>query len=355
MGWAWMLYENMVNVIGDTPLVKLRLNNQPLGTVYAKLELMNPFGMKDRVAKQTILAAKLSGELLDDMPIIESSSGTMACGVALVGRQLGHKVHIVTDPRIDSITYSKLRSLGCEVHIVHKMGENGWQSARLERLYELLEEYPGAFWPRQYENPENPRAYQELAKELIKDIGQVDFLIGSVGSGGSLSGSARALKEYNPNLNVIAVDATGSVIFGQPDRPTRLQGGLGNSLIASNVDFSVIDHVHWLNDQEAFAATLQLANEQHIFAGNSSGSVYLVSRWLATQVKSACNIVAIFPDRGDRYTDTIYSDDYHKQIGENLSMKMNEPQFVDLDCVVSSWSYANLLGVNPHEKNALIR
>lgn len=345
----------MVDVIGNTPLVKLRLNNQSAGSVFAKLELMNPFGMKDRVAKQTILAAKLSGELKDDMPIIESSSGTMACGVALVGRHLGHDVHIVTDPRMDSITYAKLRALGCQIHIVNKMGVNGWQSARLDRLNELIKEYPGAFWPRQYENPENPRAYQELSEELIRDLGRVDFLVGSVGSGGSLSGSARALKKFNPNLQVVAVDATGSVIFGQPDRPTRLQGGLGNSLVASNVDFSVINNVHWLNDEEAFAATLKLAREEHIFAGNSSGSVYAVSCWLANQITSEFNIVAIFPDRGDRYSDTIYSKEYHIQRGLSEFNITKEPQFVDLGSVVSSWSYTNLLGVNPHEKESPVR
>ncbi|MFD1395420.1 PLP-dependent cysteine synthase family protein [Kroppenstedtia eburnea] len=350
-----MLYENMMDVIGNTPLVKLRLNTPSAGSVYAKLELMNPFGMKDRVAKQTILAAKSSGELKDDMPIIESSSGTMACGVALVGRQLGHPVHIVTDPRIDSITYAKLVSLGCQVHVVKEMGKHGWQSARLERLHELMEEYPGAFWPRQYENPENPRAYQELATELMDDLERIDILVGSVGSGGSLSGSARALKQVHSDLKVVAVDATGSVIFGQPDRPARLQGGLGNSLIAPNVDFSVIDDVHWLNDEEAFAATLQLAHNEHIFAGNSSGSVYAVARWLAGQVSQDCNIVAIFPDRGDRYTDTIYSEQYRKHHGLSALRFSEEPQRVELDCEVSSWSYTTLMGVHPLEEKTAIR
>ncbi|MBT2606024.1 cysteine synthase family protein [Bacillus sp. ISL-53] len=345
-----MLKQNMIDVIGNTPLVKLGQDNQALGSVFAKLELMNPFGMKDRVAKQTILTAKLLGHLKDGVPIIESSSGTMACGVALVGRHLGHEVHIVTDNRIDSITFAKLKALGCHVHIVKKMGENGWQSARLDRLYELMEELPGAFWPRQYENPENPRAYQHLAEELIQDLRHVDYLVGSVGSGGSLSGTARALKKYNPNLKVVAVDATGSLIFGQPDHPTRLQSGLGNSLVAPNVDFQVIDYIHWLNDKEAFAATWQLARDEHIFAGNSSGSVYAVSRWLASNVNYSCNIVAIFPDRGDRYTETIYSEKYLEQQCLLATNLVKEPQFVELDSVVSSWSYANLLGVNPHEK-----
>ncbi|MCR8844957.1 cysteine synthase family protein [Paenibacillus sp. SC116] len=337
-----MLRANMIDVIGDTPLVKLLVNEQTQGEVYAKLELLNPFGMKDRVAKQSILAAKRSGELQDGVPIIESSSGTMACGVALVGTYLGHDVHIVTDPRIDPITLAKLTSLGCHVHVVDKMGEQGWQSARLQRLSELLEEYPNAYWPRQYENPENPAAYVQLAHELISDLGQVDILVGSVGSGGSLCGTALELKKYNPNLKVIAVDAAGSVIFGQPDRPGRLQGGLGNSLIAPNVNHAIVDEVHWLNDEEAFSATLNLAKQEKIFAGNSSGSVYAVARWVSTQVQPRTKIAAVFPDRGDRYVDTIYNVDYRLEKNiSNLEMP-GGPNKVPYGTVVSSWSYACL-------------
>ncbi|MCR8643275.1 cysteine synthase family protein [Paenibacillus sp. N1-5-1-14] len=349
-----MLFTNMVDVIGNTPLVKLRLNDQAVGSVFAKLELMNPFGMKDRVARQSILSAKLSGELKEGAPIIESSSGTMACGVALVGRQLGHPVHIVTDPRIDPITKAKLVSLGCEVHIVSKMSKQGWQGSRLERLDELMQQHPDAFWPRQYENPDNPYAYQQLADELMNDIGRVDILVASVGSGGSISGTARSLKRSNPHMQVVAVDATGSVIFGQPDRPGRLQGGLGNSLIAPNVDFSVIDEVHWLNDEEAFAGTIKLAQEEHIFAGNSSGSVYIVANWLASQAKSDCNIVAILPDRGDRYTDTIFNENYHEEKQISNLWIPERPSCVHVSSVVSAWSYAKLMGLYSHEEKNIV-
>lgn len=351
-----MLYENMYETIGNTPLVKLHLTNSNGGNVYAKLEMMNPFGMKDRVAKQMILSAKKSGQLKDSMPIFESSSGTMACGLALVGTQLGHKIHIVTDPRIDEITLAKLESLGCEVHIVSKIGKQGWQSARLELLQDLLKQHPDSYWTRQYENEENPNAYKELADELMDDLSRVDVLIGSVGSGGSLCGTARRLKSFNPNMKVVAVDSTGSVIFGQPDRPNRLQGGLGNSLIAANVDFSVIDEVHWLNDSEAFYGTLQLAKEQQIFAGNSSGSVYVVSRWMSSKVPQDYNIVAIFPDRGDRYMSTIYSQEYRQQSELALVDFEEVPREVELDTIVTSWSYTKLMGMNPHEqKNPIYR
>ncbi|MBA3468401.1 MAG: cysteine synthase family protein [Herpetosiphonaceae bacterium] len=338
-----MLRNSMIESIGNTPLVKLRLEDRAIGNVYAKLEMLNPYGMKDRVAKQIILEAKRSGILKDDAPIIESSSGTMALGVALVGTYLGHSVHIVTDPRMDMITMVKLQSLGCIVHVVERMTSQGWQSARLERLAELLEASPGAFWPQQYENPNNPLAYAELARELIDDIGRVDILIGSVGSGGSLCGTARALRtQQAAPLRVIGLDAVGSFIFGQPDRPTRLQSGLGNSLIPANVDFSVIDEVHWLSDEEAFAATHELVRHEKIFAGNSSGSTYAVARWLGQRVPAGTNIVAIFPDRGDRYFSTFYNRDYLEQKGIQSLRIPEAPQHVQRDVIVNSWSYCHL-------------
>lgn len=334
-----MLRKDMVDVIGRTPLVQLGFDPRSTGTVYAKLELLNPFGMKDRVAKQAILEAKRTGVLRDGAPIIESSSGTMAVGLALVGTYLGHAVHIVTDPRIDPMTMAKLQALGCEVHVVERMTERGWQGARLERLDELLRQYPDAFWPRQYDNPDNPRAYTALAQELVDDLGKVDILVGAVGSGGSLCGTARALRAIQPAAHIVAVDAVGSVIFGQPDQPRRLQGGLGNSLIPPNVDPSVIDEIHWLSDSEAFTATLALARDEKIFAGNSSGSVYAVARWVSRQVAIGTTVVAIFPDRGDRYFSTIYSADYHAEKSLQIGTLPEHPPRVAPGTIVTTWSY----------------
>lgn len=334
-----MLRKNMLECIGHTPLVQLGLGGRGKGHVYAKLEMYNPFGMKDRVAKHVLLEAKRTGILRDGAPIIETSSGTMALGLALVGTYLGHEVHIVTDPRIDPITLAKLTATGCTIHRVEKMTTTGWQGARLERLHELMALYPTAFWPRQYMNPANPRAYTTLAWELLEDLNTVDILVAAVGSGGSLSGTAQALLAINPQLRVVAVDAVGSVIFGQPDRPHRLQGGLGNSLVPGNVNFSLIDEVHWLNDQEAYAATLELATAEKIFAGNSSGSVYAVARWLSGRVPGHTNIVAIFPDRGDRYFHTIYNEAYRKEKGVADGAFPTAPNEIFYTTPVSTWSY----------------
>jgi S-sulfo-L-cysteine synthase (3-phospho-L-serine-dependent) len=212
-----MRHESVIDAIGHTPVVGLRVDAAEGVEVYAKLELQNLFAMKDRVARQVILDARRTGALAEGGPIVESSSGTMALGLALVGTFLGHPVHIVSDPRIDPITCAKLRMLGCQVHVVDAMTGQGWQSARLERLAELLDTLPGAFWPRQYWNPQNPAAYRILADELITDLGTLDVLVGSVGSGGSLCGTSRALLGKLPTLKVVAVDCVGSVLFAQPD------------------------------------------------------------------------------------------------------------------------------------------
>ena len=341
--------KDLLDCIGQTPLVPLRQGTGGTGgKLYAKLELWNPFGMKDRVAKQIVLDAKERGILRDAAPIIESSSGTMALGLALVGTLLGHPVHIVTDSRIDPLTLAKLQATGCYVHVVQQMNAQGWQGARLERLYELLEHYPSAFWPRQYDNPLNPLAYTEVARELLDDLERVDILVAAVGSGGSLCGTARALLKTNPHLRVVAVDAVGSVIFGQPDQAQRLQGGLGNSLIPANVDFSLIDEVHWLNDREAFMSTLELAAQEKIFAGNSSGSVYAVARWISQNVAASMNVVAIFPDRGDRYVETIYQQAYRSAHGMAELPGSISPQEIFELLPVSSWSFLKTTSTSTH-------
>ncbi|MBZ6295575.1 ATP-grasp domain-containing protein [Streptomyces olivaceus] len=328
-----MRHDTLVDAIGNTPAVRLRTDTPDGVEVYAKLELLNPYAMKDRVARRIILEARRTGALREGAPIVESSSGTMALGVALVGTYLGHPVHIVTDPRIDPVTLAKLEAMGCSVHIVEAMTAQGWQSARLERLADLMRDLPGAWWPQQYSNPDNPAAYRTLADELLDDLGTVDVLVGSVGSGGSLCGTSAALLEHLPDLKVVGVDCVGSVLFGQPDLATRKQSGLGNSLYPDNIDYRLFDEVHWLSDDEAFDATKSLAREQKIFAGNTSGSVYRVLTHLAAHAAPGTRLVGIMPDRGDRYAETVYR---HEAAGPVATA----PTEVPFGTTVHRWSYA---------------
>ncbi|MFJ8011049.1 pyridoxal-phosphate dependent enzyme [Streptomyces sp. NPDC096339] len=346
-----MLFDTVTDAIGGTPLVRLRLGEARGVEVYAKLELQNLFAMKDRVARNILLEARRLGTLKPGDPVIESSSGTMALGVALVGRSLGHEVHIVTDPRIDPVTLAKLRALGCRVHVVEAMTSHGWQSARLERLAELQGELPGAFWPQQYTNPDNPGAYRTLAGELLADLGRFDTLVGAVGSGGSLCGTARALRESLPALHVVGVDCVGSALFGQPDVPQRLQSGLGNSLLPKNLDRTLVDEVHWLNDHEAFAATWDLAREQQIFGGNTSGSVYRVLTGLADRAEPGTRIVGILPDRGDRYADTVYDDGHWEANRLREVPTATAPAALETGGTARTWStvaYSPPAGIQRH-------
>jgi S-sulfo-L-cysteine synthase (3-phospho-L-serine-dependent) len=301
--------------------------------------------MKDRVALAMIERAEASGALKPGNLIVESSSGTMAEGLARVGALKGYRVVIVTDPRIDGLTRAKLESLGAVLEVVevyHPSG--GWQQSRLERLRQVMAANPGAFWTRQYDSPDNAGAYESsLAGELLAALdGGLAALVGTVGSGGSLCGSARALRRELPDLRVIGVDAVGSALFHQPDRK-RLQSGHGNSIVPGNIDYSVIDEVHWVSDAEAFNGCRELTRREGIFGGGSSGAAYVVASWVAEQVEKDRNVVVILPDRGDRYFESIYSDRYFEEHGLTGRDAAANPETIRYGIdVAERWSRAEL-------------
>ena len=339
-------YDSPLDLVREARVVAVpaRLPARARARLWALLELALPGGMKDRVALRTIEDAEAAGLLAPGGVIVESSSGTMAEGLARVGVPRGYRVVIVTDPRIDALTLAKLRALGAEVDIVQEYErEGGWQSARLRRLRQLLDGLPGAFWSCQYDNPSNPRAYAEVGPELVAALGDgIAALVGTVGSGGSLCGVAASLKPFVPELRVVAVDAAGSVLFGQPDR-RRLQSGHGNSIVPGNIDYGLIDEVHWLCDGEAFAACRELARRTAIFGGGSTGATWVVASWLAERLAPSQQVVAIFPDRGERYYQTIYSDAYLEEHGLAGEAAGEEPARIRYgEETVERWSWAPL-------------
>lgn len=246
----------------DTPLVRLRGRNgsKPRAQLYAKLELAQPGQMKDRIARALITKAAASGVLAPGGTIIESSSGTMAEALARIGAILGYRVIIVTAKTLEASVCAKLRAFGAELEVVEQQHEKGgWQKARLDRLHAIRDKEPGAFWPQQYDNPDFPRAYaDEIAQEITAELGEIDAFVASVGSGSSLCGTATGLRDVNPAIRIVAVDAVGSVIFNQPEAH-RWQTGHGNSIIAGNINYHILDEVHWLSDGETFNACRELA------------------------------------------------------------------------------------------------
>jgi cysteine synthase len=342
--------SSILDLMKNSPLVRLRgrAGSWPRARLWAKLELALPGAMKDRVALGIIEQAEASGALKPGGLIVESSSGTMAEGLARVGALKGYRVIIVTDPRIDDLTRAKLEALGAVLDVVdtyHPSG--GWQRSRLERLRQVKEGNPRAFWTRQYDSPDNAGAYEKsLGPELIEELGSsLGALVGSVGSGGSLCGSARALRRELTDLRVIAVDAIGSALFHQPDRK-RLQSGHGNSIVPGNIDYSIIDDVHWVSDGEAFNGCRELARREGIFGGGSSGAAYVVASWVAETVATDRDVVVILPDRGDRYFESAYSGRYFEEHDLTGKAAASNPEKIRYGVdVAERWSYANL----PHD------
>jgi cysteine synthase A len=319
--------------------------------LWAQLELALPGGMKDRVALSMLEAAEAAGQIRPGKSVIvESSSGTLAEGLARIATLKGYRLVIVTDPRIDEMSRAKLEALGAELDVVEDYDPvGGWQSARLRRLREVIDGIPYAYWTCQYDSPANRDAYRAIGSELVGELGDgIAAIVGGVGTGGSLCGVAASLKPFIPDLRVVAVDAVGSVLFHQPDR-RRLQGGHSNSVVPGNIDYSLIDEVHWLADGEAFNGCRELARRAAVFGGGSTGATWIAASWVARRYGPDRRVVAIFPDRGDRYCSTIYSDSFLEGHGIREQVAEEEPVPIRYGVdVAERWSWAEL----PHDGSA---
>ncbi|MFJ2740822.1 PLP-dependent cysteine synthase family protein [Streptomyces sp. NPDC087440] len=296
-------------LVGDTPVLWVGAPFTADGRgFWAKLEGRNPGGIKDRTALYMVERARERGDLLPGARIVESTSGTLGLGLALAGIVHGHPVTVVTDPGMEPLVSGLLTAYGADVHTVrvpHPVG--GWQQARRDRVGELLAAHPDAWCPDQYHNPDNVHAYAPLAHELVAQLGRIDALVVSVGTGGHSAGVASVLRRYFPALKVVGVDTCGSTIFGQQATP-RLMRGLGSSIHPRNVDHSLFDEVHWVAAGEAVWAARALARSRYASGGWSVGAVSLVAKHLAATLPAESRIAAVFPDGPHRYTGTVYDD-----------------------------------------------
>lgn len=339
-------FENLEDLLRRVDLVKIppRRPGRSRGCLWVVFDLALPGGMKDRSALRLVEDAERSGRLRPGGVIIESSSGSMAEGLARVGGLRGYRVIIVTDPRIDDLMRTRLEALGVELDVVQEYDPaGGWQRSRLRRLRELLDRYPEAVWVRQYDNSGNAAAYEEVARRIYQELGDsVAVFVAAVGSGGSISGTALHLRRFLPQVRVVAVDAVGSVLFHQPDS-RRLQSGHSNSIVPGNLRYDLIDEVHWLSDSEVFASCRDLARRLGIFAGGSSGAVYVVASWVSERIEEGRSVVAIFPDRGDRYHKSIYCERFLEEHRLDRQGPADEPVEIRYGREVAErWSRAQL-------------
>lgn len=297
----------------------IQLDDNLFGAAFVLMKLLPARFMLDQ--------ARASGQVKPGTMVVETTSGTFGLGLAMLCRLRGYGLTLVSDPAIDPPLQRRLEDLGTTVDIVRTPKPvGGFQQARLDRLAELQALHRDHYWPGQYHNPHNPGAYAPVAELLTETIGEVDVLVGTVGSGGSMCGTSGYLRTLFPGLTVVGVDTFGSVLFGQPDGPRKLRG-LGNSLMPPNVDHRAFDEAHWLSAAEGFAATRELHREHALFMGPTSGAAYRVARWWAKRHRDA-KVVVVFPDEGFRYQDTVYDDSWLRAQGLWRAAPLAEPDLV---------------------------
>lgn len=263
--------------------------------------------MKMLPARHILREARRAGTLSVGTTVVETTSGTFGLALAMQCALDEQPLILVGDPVIDARLHRQLNDLGARVDIVREpAARGGFQAPRLARVAEIRRSVADTFCPEQYANPANPDSYAVIADLLADRLGQVDCLVGPVGSGGSMCGTTRYLRSRHPDLVSIGVDANRSVLFGQDDG-ARILRGLGNSLLPRNLDHTQFDEVHWLGAAEAYSATRALHRAHALFMGPTSGASYLVGSWWAKRHPDALTVV-VLPDEGYRYQDTVYDD-----------------------------------------------
>lgn len=305
--------SGVLSLIGGTPLLRLtRLIDRPDVAFYAKMELDNPGGsIKDRTAFRILAAALDSGELLPGDTVIESSSGNMAIGLAQACRYFALPLIVVVDPAVNRHTLKILRAYGAMIETVTEPFEvGGFLGARLARVQALLNEIPGSFWTNQYASAENPAAHYETMREIADALdGDLDYLFVATSTCGTIMGCARYIRDHGLSTKLIAVDAVGSVIFGTPPA-RRLIPGHGAGRPAQLLDRSLIDDVIHVDDWECVQGCRQLLAQEAILAGGSSGGAVMALQRYRDHFRTGDRVAFIVCDRGERYLDTIYSDDW---------------------------------------------
>ena len=298
-----MLYKDMHALIGNTPLVRLtNMGVSPEVEIYAKLEMYNPSGsVKDRIGEYMIAAAEREGRLKPGSTIIEATAGNTGLGIAFAALGKGYKVIFTVPTKFSAEKQALMRALGAQV--INTPRADGMLGA-VRKAEELKAEIPDSISLEQFKNPNNPLAhYETTGREIWEDIGgKVTHLVAGAGSGGTYSGIVKYLKEKDPGIRGVLADPEGSTIGGGEHFDYNIEG-IGNDFIPDTMDIDLVDQVVKINDDEAFSAVGQLARNEGIIAGSSSGAAMAAAAKLAKTLDKGV-IVAVFPDRGDRYFST---------------------------------------------------
>jgi 2,3-diaminopropionate biosynthesis protein SbnA len=305
--------QGILSTIGNTPLVELeRIFPENHFRLYAKLEGFNPGGsIKDRPAAHIIKRGVLSGQITRSTTVVESSSGNMGIGLAQICSYLGLRFICVVDAKTTRQNIRLLKTYGAEVDVIEKADRDTGEylPARIRRVRELRAEIPDSFWPNQYANKYNAEAHHRTMGEIVEALGRVDYLFCAASTCGTMRGCVEYIRREGLPTKVFAVDAVGSIIFGS-HKAKRLIPGHGAAVVPPLFAHGLADRAIHVNDLDCVIGCRRLVNTEGILAGGSSGAVLMAVRQVSSQIPSGSTCAMIFPDRGERYLDTIYCDDW---------------------------------------------
>jgi len=293
-----MIYKNILQTIGNTPIVKInKLNKNKNINIYAKIEGVNPGGsIKDRIALKMIEQAEASGELSNDKIIIEATSGNTGIALAMIGAVKGYKVEIVMSEAVSIERRKMIKAFGASIVLTDKkMGTDGAIMKAKEMVKNNLDKY---FRPDQFSNKFNKIAhYETTAQEIWEQTnGEIDYFVSAIGTSGTLMGVASYLKKYNPKVKIISAE---------PIEGHYIQGlkNMEEAIVPAIYDKSKIDEIIKIDTEEAFEMARKIVREEGIFVGMSSGAAMLATMKIAEKINNG-NIITIFPDRGEKYLST---------------------------------------------------
>ncbi len=295
------VFKSVHELIGNTPIIELQHFDVPEGVrLFAKLEFMNPGGsVKDRLGMELLNEAFESGKLQKGGTVIEPTAGNTGIGLALAALNKGISVKVVVPEKFSLEKQDLMRALGAEV--INTPTELGMKGA-IAKADELLKEIPGSYCPRQFGNPANPETYYKtLGPEMWEQMaGNVDIFVAGAGTGGTFMGTARYLREQNPDIKTVIVEPEGSILNGGESGPHKTEG-IGMEFLPDYMDEAYFSSIHTVLDEEAFRRVKEAAEKEGLLVGSSSGAALHAALAEARDAGPGTNIVMIFPDSSERY------------------------------------------------------
>lgn len=316
-------HKGILSLIGATPLIQLtQIYKDSPFRVFAKLEGFNPSGsIKDRPALKMIKQAMEKGEIGPNTVVIESSSGNLGIGLAQVCQYFGLRFICVVDPKTTKQNLNIIKVYGAEIEMISEPDPETkeYLPARIKRVQALMEKFSDSFWPNQYMNEYNPRAhYDGTFSEIVGELKEApNYLFGAVSTCGTIMGCAHYIHEQGLETKLIAVDAEGSVIFGG-EKKARLVPGMGASIKSKFLKENLLNEYVLVTDLDCVIGCRRLLKTEAILAGGSSGAVLMAFDKIKDRIPAGSTCVLIFADRGERYLDTIYSDEWVTQHFGNI-------------------------------------